>query len=409
MARFGRGRRRAPEPPRAIEAGAEEQRAAAQGIPTEVTGYTIGSGDETPVTIEEALQCSAIAGALNVIAGRGCTLPLQRWRGSTELAPGPFLSHPEADSNLPLTVTIWHTLADMALAGVGYWRVLVRDFSGFPLVVRRISPTRCFPRTETIPGIGLAVIGWTIDGLEFGERDVIAFSGPSPRGWCVDAARAIRTATALERAAKHYAEEPMPTLIFKNTSGADLPEEKVTAILDRWKRSRGERTTGYVNAALDIDHIGFSAVDMQLTEGRQQAVLEIARTTGVPAGLLAAQPSGSAMTYRNIEGENQQALQAMTPYLVAVEQRLSGDDVVPHGQGVTFDLTDLLRPATGDLVAMVSTLYPLNIITAEESRELLGLAAVPEGSPAPPPPAAVAPPAPTPALPASSSKTGAPV
>ena len=315
---LGRKRRQ-----QAITAGAEERRAAARGLPTEVTGIPYGTGDEMPVTVDEALACSAIAGALNVICGRGCTLPLQRWRAETELPTGPFLTHPEADSNVPLTVTIWNTLADMCLGGVGYWRVLVRDFSAFPLVVRRIPPGRCAPRLEYVPGIGNVIQAWQVDGIELAEREVIAFSAPNPRGWCVDGARAIRTAMALERAAKHYAEEPMPTLIFKNTSGVDLPDEKVTAILQRWKESRGERTTGYVNAALDVDHIGFSAVDMQLTEGRQQAVLEIARVTGVPHGLLAASPQGATLTYRNIEGEAQQALQAMQPYLVVMEQRLS--------------------------------------------------------------------------------------
>ena len=378
MARF---RRR-----QTITAGADERRAAALGLPSEVTGLTPGTGDESPVSVEEALACSAIAGALNVIAGRGCTLPLQRWRGSEELPAGAFLSHPEADSNLPLTVTVWHTLADMALAGVGYWRVLVRDFSGFPLVVRRIAPARCTPRQELVPGIGMVILGWLIDAIEFAERDVIAFSAPNPRGWCVNGARAIRTATALERAAKHYAEEPMPTLIFKNVSGVDLPDEKVTAILDRWKKSRGERTTAYVNSALNVDHVGFSAVDMQLTEGRQQAVLEIARMTGVPHGLLAASPQGATLTYRNIEGENQQALQAMAPYLVAIKQRLSGDDVVPHGQSVRFNLTELMRPATSDLVTMIATLYPMGLLGAEESRSLLGLGLPPTDlSPAPAP------------------------
>jgi Phage portal protein len=402
MARLRRSRRRE------IEAGAAERDAAAKGLPTEITGLTIGTDNEAPVSVEEAIQCSAISGALNIIAGRGCTLPLQRWRGNVELPAGAFLSHPEADSNVPLTVTIWHTLADMCLAGLGYWRVLARDFGRFPLVVRRIEPRRCTPQLETIPGIGVVVTGWLVDGIELDERDVIAFSGPNPRGWCVDGARAIRTATALERAAKKYAEEPMPTLILKNTSGVDLPDEKVTAILDRWKRSRTERTTAYVNSALDVDHVGFSAVDMQLTEGRQQAVLEIARMTGVPHGLLAASPQGGSLTYRNIEGENQQALQAMAPYLVAIEQRLSADDVVPHGQSTRFDLTELMRPATADLVTMISTLYPMGLMGAEEARSLLGMGQAPTDlspgpGPVPTPPDELAP-APTPAaLPAGSS------
>ena len=389
MALFRRARRE-------ITAGAEERRAAAHGLPTEVTGIAYGTGDELPVTVEEALSCSAVTGALNVIAGRGCTLPLQRWRADVELPAGAFLSHPEADSNLPLTVTIWHTLADMALAGGGYWRVLVRDFGGFPLVIRRIPPARCAPRTELIPGIGMVILGWLIDGIEFAERDVIAFSGPNPRGWCVDGARAIRTATALERAAKHYAEEPTPKIILKNTSGVDLPDEKVTAILDRWKNSRGERATAYLNSALDLATAGFSAAEMQLTEGRQQAVLEIARVTGVPHGLLAASPQGATLTYRNIEGENQQALQAMAPYLVAIEQRLSGDDVVPHGQSVRFDLTELMRPATSDLVTLIATLYPMGLIGAAESRSLLGMGQPPtdlspQPGPTPTPPGELAP------------------
>ena len=383
---FGRRRRR-----EQIEAGAEERRAAAHGLPSEVTGLPAGTGDELPVTIDEALSCSALVGALNVIAGRGSTLPLQRWRGSDELDAGTFLSHPEADSNLPLCVTIWHTLADMALAGAAYWRVLVRDFSGFPLVIRRLTTTQCSPRTEYVPGIGTVVVDWLVDGVPIAEREVLAFSGPNPRGWMIDGARAIRTATALERASKHYAEEPLPTIVLKNTSGADLPDEKVKAILDAWKTSRSKRTTAYVNSALDVDHVGFSAVDMQLTEGRQQAVLEIARITGVPHGLLAASPQGATLTYRNIEGENQQALQAMAPYLVAIEQRLSADDVVPHGQSVRFDLTELMRPATTDLVSLIQVLYPLGLLGPEEARHLLGFSAQPPGAAPPPIPAPAAP------------------
>ena len=398
---FFRRAKAAPELDRAIAGGEDERRASSLGLPSEVTGLPYGgTGDELPVTPDEAVQCTAISGALNVIAGRGCTLPLQRWRAEVELPAGNFLSHPEADSNITLTVTMWNTLADMCLAGVGYWRILVRDFNGFPLVIRRIEPRRCIPRYATVPGIGLVVLGWTIDGIEFAESEVLAFSGPNPRGWCVDAARAIRTAMALERAAKHYAEEPLPTIVLKNSSGVDLPDAKVTEILDRWKLARSQRTTAYVNSALDVDHVGFSAVDMQLTEGRQQAVLEIARVTGVPHGLLAASPQGSTLTYRNIEGEAQQALQAMAPYLVVIEQRLSGDDVVPHGQSVRFDLTELMRPATADLVAMIATLYPMGLLGKAESRSLLGLGL---------PPTDLSPgPGPTPADPAALNPTPAP-
>ena len=56
----------------------------------------------------------------------------------------------------------------------------------------------------------------------------------------------------------------------------------------------------------------------------------------------------------------------------------------PHGQTVRFDLTELMRPATADLVTMISTLYPLGLLGADESRSLLGLAASPPTALAPP-------------------------
>ena len=396
---FGRARRRGARGDQ-ITAGADEQRAATLGLPSEVTGLPPGTLDEAPVSAAEAYQCSAVAAALNVIAGRGSTLHLQRWRGPVELAAGPLLSHPEADSNLPLAVTLFRTLVDMCLTGAAYWRVLVRDFGGFPVVVRRLDPPRVMARLEQVPGLGAVIVGWVVDGIEFSERDLIAFSAPNGRGWCVDGARAIRTAMALERAAKHYAEEPLPTIILKQSQGPDLPDEKVTSILDRWKAARSQRTTAYVNAALDVDHVGFSAVDMQLTEGRQQATLEIARLTGVPHGLLAANPAGGSQTYRNVEGESAQAHQAMAAYLVALEQRLSSDDVVARGQTCRFDLTELLRPSTQDLVAMVSTLYPLGLLSAPECRDLLGYSPDQLVNPAPAP-------APLPAAGASSPSSAA--
>ena len=84
-------------------------------------------------------------------------------------------------------------------------------------------------------------------------------------------------------------------------------------------------------------------------------------------------------------------LQAMAPYLVAIEQRLSADDVVPHGQSVRFDLTELMRPATSDLVTMIQTLYPMGLLTVDESRSLLGFTAAPPELPPQPTPEPPAP------------------
>ena len=87
--------------------------------------------------------------------------------------------------------------------------------------------------------------------------------------------------------------------------------------------------------------------------------------------------------------------------------------MVPHGQSVRFDLTELMRPATGDLVTMIQTLYPMGLLAADEARSLLGMGNAPSDltPPAGPEPASPASLSPAPASqlpsgPASSSSGG---
>jgi hypothetical protein len=385
----------------------EERRALEAGLPAEVAGLPRALDELDgfgPVTRDEARSLPAITGALGIIAGRGSTLPLRRFTGAGDPAdPGSFLAHPEPDVNRPLQFTLFSTLADMALAGVAYWRVVVRDFRGFPLAAVKLDVASVGVHSHRVPGIGTVIDSWTVEGEPLDLGELIRFAGPVPGGWCRAGARTIRIGLALERAAKRYADEPVPSIILRNESGVDLPEPKVDAILARWKKARNDHATAYLSTALSATPVGFNARDLQLVEGRQQNVLEVSRLTGVPYGLLGAAPTGSSVTYRNLEGEAHQAFDAMHPYLASIEQRLSQEDVTARGQSVRFDMTAMLRPDTATLVDMIARLAPPAGVTIStpEARALLGLPAeipAPASSSAP----AIAPPAPA-ALPTPGS------
>jgi len=379
-----------------MTAGADERRAAAAGYPFPSDSPWASVEDWGPVTRIEAMSVPAIAAAYQIIAGRGSALPLRRWGSDGEpLEPGTLISHPEPDVNRPRTRTLLDTLGDLCLFGRGHWRILLRDYRGFPLAVQRMAPELVAAQTTHLQGSGQVITGWTVDGVDVALGDLIEFVGPLSGGWTGTGARTIRGALALERSAKRFAEEPLPQAVLKNTSGVDLPEAKVTAILDSWKAARANRATAYLNSALDLTPVGFSARDTQLVEGRQQSVMEVSRLTGIPSGLLGAAAQGTSLTYRNLEGEAHQVYEGMLPYLTALEARLSADDVCPHGQSVRFDLSALLRPDTTTIVAMVSALVPLvgpdgsPVLTVEEARALLGLSvAATQGSDVPGPPSA---------------------
>jgi len=368
---------------RKVTAASEERDAQAAGLPESMTGLPIGDEWSRPVTPAEARSVPAVTGALQIIAGGAAALALRRFNGYGEAIPtGTFLGHPEPDEQRPLAFTIRRTVEHLALSGVAFWRVMLRSDDDRPLAVVNLDPEVTHPQVTYTPGIGPVIEAFQVDDVILPPADVLMFHGPVPNGWCVAGSRAIRTSLALEQAAKRYADEPVPSVVLKNRSGVDLPPEKVKEILEDWRKGRRDRATAYLNAMLDVDTMGFDARSLQLVEGRQQSVLEIARLSGVPSGMLASAPSGTSLTYRNVEGERLQSLGAMLPYLVAIETRLSSEDVTPRGQSVRFDVSGMMRPDTGTVVRMVEALVPLEVLTRDEGREFLGLPAIGPDAPA---------------------------
>ena len=73
----------------------------------------------------------------------------------------------------------------------------------------------------------------------------------------------------------------------------------------------------------------------------------MARLVGLPASLVDATAAGASLTYETSAGRNQQAVDyGFAAYMAALAGRLSMDDVVPRGQHVAWDLSDLTGLAT---------------------------------------------------------------
>ena len=106
---------------------------------------------------------------------------------------------------------------------------------------------------------------------------------------------------------------------------------------------------------------------MQLTEGRQQAVLEIARHHRGPARATRRIPERRARSpIATSRARISRRYRRWRPTWSRSSNGSAPTTWSPHGQSVRFDLTELMRPATGDLVTMIATLYPMGLIGAEE-------------------------------------------
>jgi len=333
-------------------------------------------GDITVATRAQAMQVPTVARARNLLAGTISELPLKRLTvdGAEADAP-PWLTQP--DRNTPRSTTLVWTVEDLLFHGVAYWQATeaYRD-TGRPARFRRIDPARVGYSTSDD---GYTITHWEVDGArvpDTGAGSLTVFHGLD-EGLLTRAGRTILTALALERAARTYADEPLPAAILKN-KGADLPPERRQALIAAWKSARRDGSVGYLNEAIDLETVGYSPSDLQLVDARQHLAVELARACNIPAYFVGAETGGS-MTYSNVTAERRTLVDySLRPFLSAIEQRLSMVDIDPGTTVVRFHLADFLRADARERAEVLGMLLDQGVIDVAEARAMEAL--TPRGS-----------------------------
>lgn len=288
----------------------------------------------------EAIQCPAVLRARNLIAGTIGSLPMLQLDGDFRATRSALLDQPERD--IPRSVTMTRTLEDLLFEGIAWWRVVERDYRGYPTHVRRLEPTSVEVREDLRAYVRR-------DGSQQGQAweqvpdgDLIRFYSPND-ALLAAGARAIRTALRLDSAASRYAETPTPTGYFEPREGADpIEDDDVAELLDNWQTARRARSTAYIPAALKYNPVQYSPADLQLADARQHAVLEIARCVGIDPEDLGV--STTSRTYQNGQQRRLDRLNdTLNTYITAVQDRLSMGDITPRGYVVRADLNGFLR------------------------------------------------------------------
>jgi HK97 family phage portal protein len=265
---------------------------------------------------------------------------------------------------------------DLIFDGTSYLYAPDRDASGAPKrgTVQYIALTRLGTVAKSNGTTGIL-----IDGREVDPRHVIGFAGWH-NGIRNHGARIIRTALALEAAARRYADTPMPSIALVNTSEYDLDDTEIDTLLEDFKGARNQEGTAYLNKSIDLKAIGFDAAQLQLVEARQYTSTQIANLVGVPAHTIAGAASmgSGTLTYQNVMQENRSLLDyGVKNPARAIETRLSLDDVsgrawtnqvTPRGTTVRFDLDAMLRGNPIERAQLYQILIPLGVLTVEEAR-----------------------------------------
>lgn len=335
--------------------------------------YESGS---TFISRNRALTVPAVSRARGIICSSIGSLPLKRWavNGNRELSPIPLQYQP--DPNSPKAVTYSYLADSIFFYGIGYMQVLdVYKEDQRPSRMRWIDPLRINP---ILNENGTLVIGYQLDGVDTpnsGVGRIVAFPGLD-EGLLYKSARTIETAIELEEAANRAAKEPTPNVVLKN-KGADMPQAAISSLMDAWKTARRLRSAAFVNDSIDVQALSFSPEQQQLVSARQFHISEVARAVGIPAWYLNAE-SASA-TYSNVASERRSLVDfALRPILVAIEQRLSMDDIVSRDLALRFDLDNFLRGNPQEQVSIVTEMINAGLISVDRARAMLDI--VPEGT-----------------------------
>lgn len=349
------------------------------GVPTAIAralGWSFSADSTTPVSRAEALAVPAVAAAVLKIGGTLAGLPLrEHLADNTVTTPRTLLTQPE--DHRPYATSMFDTAADLALNGLAVWRVMARDAGGWPTSVAFVPHERVSIATGT-PVAGYPTpSSLALDGVYVPWSDVIVFEGPLSGGWTTYGARVIRTAAAIEAAARAYAAEPAPTGILRNVTGVELTDVQVGDVLDAWKAARAARTTAYLSSNFEYSAQQFDPRSMQLVEARRELAVEIARMCGLPAWSLSAAVEGSSLTYQNLEQNSRDLLAALAPWAATITDRLSMGDVTPRGRSVSFDTATLLAPMTEDRYRVYDLALASGILSVGEVRAREGLPPIP--------------------------------
>lgn len=324
-------------------------------VPPEMTGDVASPlAVSARISRELALQVPAVTRARNLICGTLSTLPMCQLAvpAYTE-AYSELLEQPEED--IARSVTMARTLEDMIFEGRAWWRITEFSSDGYPARVIRLESNsvrvlktgKVWVNDRTLLAQGVS-IGYTPDDL------LIRIDSPYG-ALLVDGAGAIRSALKLTRRADQYADDPMPLGYFTPKGDVDLdPDFDADEMLDDWEDSRNSRTWGYVGAGLEGKQLTWSPEDLQLTAQRDYAVLEIARLTGLDPEELGV--STTSRTYANAEQRRLDLIDfTLHPYIAAIQDRLSMNDVTLPGRRVYFEYDGFLRSDTESRMRVYET------------------------------------------------------
>ena len=241
------------------------------------------------------------------------------------------------------------TVSDLMMFGRAFWYITDRYASdGRPSKFTRLPAAMCVTRDQagTPAGVWFAPSKEVyFNGGLINPDDLVQFLNGQP-GIVYSSQKAISTSIKLEDARFRNASSAIPAGVLKQTGGEPLSGQELADLAAAFNVARSTNQTAALNEYLTYTETQTSPDKMLLIESANFQAMEMSRVTGVPAYLL--NLSLNSYQYTNSPDARQDLWTYGCKQIAeCIAQTLSGDNVMPAGTCIGWDIDDFID---GDLM-----------------------------------------------------------
>lgn len=315
-----------------------------------VGAYTQALQDWASSDPEGAMRQATVWAAVNKIAlsmsmmrPLPYTGPVVGFGQATRLPPGKMLTQPSSDA--AMTAFTYGAWVSLLLRGNVYGIIVARDPLGLPAQVELQHPDQVRVRRLEDGSWEYRLRNTVVDPATVWHKAIHRMPGSRVGMSCIEyAARTTRTVQAAEQFGLQWFEDGgHPSGILINKDSATIDQKQAQSVKARFMAAvRGSREPVVMGGGWDYEQISVKAEESQFLNTMQVGATDICKFFGLKPQMVGIAPSGSAITYANVEDNSLDFLMyPITPWMVQWEEWLS--EWLPSAQYVKCDTSPLLR------------------------------------------------------------------
>ena len=306
-------------------------------------------GYMTPTAELRALQLPTISRARDLIASMIGCLDLKQYTLVWDEAEGEYEKQyirgeswfTRPDPKVTRNFIMSNTFSDLLFYGRAFWYVTSRYSTGFPASFQWLPIANISTPDQAGPQFYTASDEVEFNGVILPNENVIQFLSPI-MGMIYTGNQAIDTAYKLDQAARRFSTNEISAGYLQQRGGEPMTAEDLAELAAGWASARRNNAIGALNEFVEWKEFSSDPSKLQLVEARQYQALELARLANIPPYLVGA-PTGTGMTYQNaVQARQDLYLFGSKPYIDCIEETLSGDNVIPRGRHIQFDIESYL-------------------------------------------------------------------